>query len=67
MGEDQDAEDSRVVIEWDGTSWARADQDEGTDSNWPQAVDLTPDGGGWTVGYSTSDPATEYAGRRSCG
>lgn len=68
VGEDQhDDHDSRVVIEWDGTSWARADQDDETVSNWPQAVDLAPDGTGWAVGYHSDDPATEYVERRTCG
>lgn len=67
VGEDQDSEDSRVVLEWDGTSWARADQGEATDTSWPQAVELTPDGEGWAVGYTTTDPATDYVERRTCG
>ena len=67
VGEDQDAEDSRVVIEWDGTAWSRADQDGETESNWPQAVDLTPDGGGWAVGYHSDDPPKDYLERRTCG
>lgn len=68
VGEDQhDDHDSRVLIEWDGTSWSRADQDDESVSNWPLAVDLAPDGGGWAVGYHSDDPATEYIERRTCG
>ena len=68
VGEDQhDDHDSRVVIEWDGTSWTRADQDDENQANWPQAVDLAPDGGGWIVGYHSDDPATDYIERRTCG
>ena len=68
VGEDQhDDDDSRVVIEWDGTSWSRAAQDNESVANWPQAVDLSPDGGGWAVGYHSDDPATDYLERRTCG
>lgn len=68
VGEDQhDDDDSRVVIEWDGTSWARANQDGESVANWPQAVDLSPDGGGWAVGYHSDDPSTDYLERRTCG
>ncbi|HEV2755135.1 MAG TPA: hypothetical protein VG318_05085 [Actinomycetota bacterium] len=66
-------EDSRVVIEWDGTSWTRAEQDGDAFTGALMDVDLTPDGGGWIVGNQYSEsPSTEfvsadYVARRTCG
>jgi hypothetical protein len=66
-------EDSRVVIEWNGTSWTRAEQDGDSHTGWLMAVDLAPDGGGWTVGHhqtespSTGFVSTDYIERRTCG
>ena len=66
-------EDSRVVIEWNGTSWSRAEQDGDRHRGWLLAVDLAPDGGGWTVGHhqtespSTGFVSTDYIQRRTCG
>ena len=65
-------EDSRILIEWNGTSWTRAEQDGDTHTGWLMAVDLAPDGGGWTVGHhqtespSTGFVATDYIERRTC-
>jgi hypothetical protein len=66
-------EDSRVVIEWNGTSWTRAEQEGDTYTGALLDVDLTPDGGGWLVGNQYSEsPTTEfvsadYIARRTCG
>ena len=67
-------DDSRIVIEWDGNSWTRAEQEGGTDTAWLAAVDLAPDGGGWTVGSNQSGSpfegnyvSTDYIERRTCG
>jgi hypothetical protein len=66
-------EDSRVLIEWDGTSWTRGEQEGDSHSGWLLDVDLAPDGGGWTVGHnqmespSTGFVSTDYMQRRTCG
>ncbi len=60
-------EDSRVVLEWDGSAWTRAVQDDDRVSNWLHAVDLAPDGQAWAVGYHSTHPLTSYVEHRTCG
>ncbi|HEX2293902.1 MAG TPA: hypothetical protein VHN37_01185 [Actinomycetota bacterium] len=59
-------EDSRVVLEWDGSAWSDAARDDDFISNWLEAADVAPDRTAWAVGYHSTHPQTSYALRRTC-
>jgi hypothetical protein len=64
--EDAFGVDTRLVLEWDGTEWREAELDDDIQSNWLNAVDITPDGGAWAVGYHSARPQSDYLLHRTC-
>ena len=64
--------DRRVVLEWDGSTWAEAPREHSTESDRLEAVDATADGSAWAVGYHgnyryhSTHPQTSYVMRRTC-